>query len=54
MQMAKNTTANEETAAIDPGGTKPAKSNAGTEAKASAAEQKVKSGDRNTMASKKK
>ena len=51
--MAKNTTANEDTAAIDPGGTRPAKLGTGPGAKKPAPQQKVRSGDRNKMPPKK-
>jgi hypothetical protein len=52
--MTKNTAANEDTTAIDPGGTKPAKGNAGGAGKKSWPAQKVRSGDRNTMPPEKK
>ncbi len=52
--MTKNTTANEDTTAIDPGGTKSRKNTEGAGAKKSEPAQKVKSGDRNVMPTKKK
>jgi len=48
--MPKNTTANEPAAAIDPGGTRPTKAKS---SKTKSTKQTVKSGDRNTMPSKK-
>jgi hypothetical protein len=52
--MAKNTTANEPVGSIDPGGTKPAKGKSQSGKAKSSTPQKVQSGDRNTMPSKKK